>query len=150
MVLALTVALNILCLISTKDFVVYFEQCWVSLIYILALVTGLVLYKEEKYKKGAELVQWAALGNMLVYFVNFIMLFIATKTVQFSVIEILVELIIPVLLIFESLKIIRFADSKEKSLGTTLLPIVIVILLCVIKVINIVMPIVTISSISIS
>lgn len=150
MVLGLIVALNVLCVMSAKDFITYFEQCWVSLIYALALVTGLVLYKEEKYKKGAELVQWAALGSMFVYFVKFITLFIVTKMVQINIIELLVELIVPVILIFESLRLIRLVDNKEKSLGATILPIVIVVLICVVKVINIVMPLATISSISIS
>lgn len=150
MVLALIIALNVLCAISTKDFVAYFEKCWVSLIYALALVTGLVLYKEGKNKKGAELVQWAALGSMFVYFVKFITLFISTGLVHFNIVEFLVELIVPVILIVEALRVIRMSENTERSLGTIILPIVVIALICVIQVINIVMPLITISSISIS
>ena len=150
LVLAVSIAANILSIIAKKDIIAYFGQCWASLLYMLGLLAGLALYREEKYKQGAELVQWVGLGNMFVYFVKFLTIFIATGLVEFNIIAFLIELIMPIILIVEALKVIRMTDSKEHSLGTTLLPISIIVLVCVIQIINVIMPIISLGSISVS
>lgn len=150
LVIAVSIAMNVLCIISRKNFLEYFDTCWVSIIYMLGLLAGLALYKEEKYKQGAELIQWVALGNMIVYFVKFVTAFIVTRLIEFSIITFLIEMIIPIILVVEALKVLNVTDKKDIPLGTTAIPIAVIVLIAVTKIISIVVPAITTSSISIS
>lgn len=147
-VLILALIVNGFAAFGAKNILSYLENYWVSLLYIIALITGLVLYKKEKYYEGAEIVQWAALGNIIVQFVQFITYYIETKLITINFVSFLIGTIIPIILIVESLKVIRLVDTEKRSMKTTIIALVIIVMICIAQVFSIVHTMNEISSIS--
>jgi len=147
-VLILSIVVNGLAIVGAKSILSYIENYWVSIIYMTALIVGLVLYKKEKYYEGAEIVQWAALANIIIQFVQFITYYIITKLLTINVVSFLIGTIIPIVLVVESLKVIRLVETQKRSLQLSIIAIIVIVVICVAQVFGIIYTINKISSTS--
>ena len=148
LILVISVIWNIIAVLGTKSIVYYFENYWVSLIYILGLILGLVLYKKEKYLAGAELVQWVAFGNIIVQFVQLLTYYIITKLIALNFISFLLGTIIPIILLVESLKVIRLVEGEKRLSNMTAIAVLVILLICVTQILLILHSMNKLSSIS--
>ena len=134
-VLTLYIFANAISAIAVESIWTYLQNYYMGLIFIAALITGLVLYKKEKYCQGAEIVQWAALANIIMQFVNTILAYVITKEFAINIISIIIGSIIPIILIVESLKVIRLTEGEKRSNKITIIAIVIIALMIIAQII---------------
>jgi len=135
LLIILTVILNVLSILNASSILAYLQNSWVSIIYLAGLITGLMLYGKEKYTTGGEVIQWTALGNIIVTVANFVITYVITEKFVVEIIPLLVGTVVPIILIIEALKVIRLTE-EEGHVNKVTVPAIIII--AVIVIINIV------------
>ncbi len=118
---------------GAMTFLEYIQTNLASLIQIGVLITALVIYRKERYVTGAEIAQWTGLGGIITAFANAIIGYILTGAFNVNVITLLISVLIPIILIVESLKVIRLAEQGERPQSKVALIAIAIIALVVVS-----------------
>lgn len=138
LILILAVAVNVIVALTAKSIGTYLQNSWASIIYMAGLITGLVLYSKEKYTTGAEIIQWSALGNIIVTFANVIITCIITGVFAIEIkqlITLLIGIIVSIILIVEALKVIRLTEQPGHVNKVTVPAIIIIAVVIIINIV---------------
>jgi len=137
--LILSIILNVILILNTSNILVYLESSWVSVIYMAGLITGLVLYGKEKYTRGAEVIQWTALGNIIATFANVIITCVITGKFMIEtsdIIPLIVGALVPIVLMVDALKVIRLTEEPGHVNKVTVPAIIIIAVVVIINILT--------------
>ena len=123
--LILSLVMNLFSIVTLSKegenvFLNYIKENVFSLIQTVALITGLMFFAKGKYKTGAQVTQWSGMASIIISFATVITTYIIMGNLGVSILSIvlpyiLTGLIIPIILIVDSLKVLRLAETDEQQ-----------------------------------